>query len=109
MKIVVSAQTTITLAAQADLVIYHVTQEPISSYQELRNAVANTTKFANHSITEANGEYTLEINDELFFKYANIYLRIARVVAPFIAPLKALCRVVSEDINDIQRFMSQRK
>ena len=51
----------------------------------------------------------VEINDELFFKYAKAYVKIVRFVAPFIKPAQAFFMTLKEEIQDIERFLLQRK
>lgn len=67
------------------------------------------TEFANYSITKVGDEWVLEINDEGMFKYMRVYGRIARCIAPFIAPIKALMWELKADMADIDRWVNQRK
>ena len=67
------------------------------------------TEFANFSVTQSNGEWVLEVNDEGLFKYLRVYGRIARCVAQFIAPIKSLVVELSADAADINRWLTQRK
>lgn len=64
---------------------------------------------ANHSIKLIDGEYVLEVNDEALFKYMALYLKIARIVAPFIKPAMALFATLKDDVRDIERFFLQLK
>jgi len=51
----------------------------------------------------------IEINDEIFFKYARVYAKVIRFVAPFVGPAKAFFGALKEDMQDIERFLLQRK
>lgn len=67
------------------------------------------TDMANWSVTTTASDIVYEVNDELFFKYVAVYLKVAKIVAPFIKPIMALIETLSADVRDIERFMSQKK
>ena len=63
----------------------------------------------NYSSNVVGNNVVIEINDELFFKYAAMYMSIAKIVAPFIKPIMSLLAVVKTDLKDIERFMNVKK
>ena len=68
-----------------------------------------TTGLANMSVTQTNDEWTVEINDEVLFKYLRVYIRIAQFVVPFITPLTNLMFSIKEDLAEIEEFISRPK
>ena len=72
-------------------------------------SVKSVTDMANWSITATDTTVTYEVNDEVFTKYLAVYLKIARVVAPFVKPVMALIDTLNTDVRDIQCFMDAKK
>ena len=67
------------------------------------------TEFKNFSVTQHEGDWVYEIDDQVVLKYMHMYARIAKIVVPFIAPIKALFAAIKEDMDGIQAFMAERK
>lgn len=55
------------------------------------------------------GHVVVEINDEIFFKYARVYAKVIRYAAPFVKPAAKFLAALKEDVQDIERFLLQRK
>lgn len=67
------------------------------------------TEFKNFSITQQGDEWVYEIDDQVLLKYMRMYVRIAKIIVPFIEPVKRLFSTIKEDMDDIQAFIAQRK
>lgn len=67
------------------------------------------SNLANVTTELKDGNYEITVNDEIFFKYMNLYVKIAKFVKPFIEPAKMLFVTLMSDINDIERFLTQKK
>lgn len=67
------------------------------------------TEFKNFSITEQGADWVYEIDDQVLLKYMRMYVRIAKIVLPFIEPVKRLFSTIKEDMDNIQAFISERK
>ena len=106
MQIIISKATASAIQVSAEQINCLITGEkPSSSPAEF----SDVTKYANYSVINDDTNCTLTVNDEIFFKYMHMYLRIAKLVAPFIKPLMSLFETVQDDIKDIERFMNQKK
>lgn len=66
-------------------------------------------KYVNYSSNIVGDDVVLEINDECFYKYAAMYVRISKIIAPFIKPVLSLLDIVKTDLKDIERFMNTKK
>lgn len=75
----------------------------------IATTMSEVTEFKNFSVTFQDDNVVYEINDEVFFKYMQMYVRIAKIVVPFIEPVKRLFSTIKEDMDDIQAFIAQRK
>ena len=72
-------------------------------------AISDVTDYANVSLVVADENVVIEVNDELFFKYMHMYLKVARLVAPFVKPLMSLFETIKDDVAEIDRFINQKK
>ena len=64
------------------------------------------TKELKHvSVTEADGEVTYEISDDLVVCYIGLYLKIARAFVPVFKALTSL----SDDVKNLVAFATERK
>lgn len=78
------------------------------------DAVAATTmqevtEFKNFSITQQGDDWVYEIDDQVLLKYMRMYVRVAKIVVPFIEPVKRLISSIKKDMDDIQAFVAERK
>jgi len=71
--------------------------------------IQEVTEFKNFSITQQGDDWVYEIDDQVLLKYMQMYVRIAKIVVPFIEPVKRLFSTIKEDMDDIQAFIAQRK
>lgn len=108
MKLIISKATVTTLDKQSKELCALLNAEDSSNFFEVATR-ADAPKFANHSVTLVDGEYILEINDEGMFKYMALYLKVARIIHPFIKPVMALISTIGDDLDDITRFFTQQK
>lgn len=80
---------------------------------EIQDAFTTTDltsmKYANHSMQLINGEWVFEINDEGAFKLLRMFGRVASVAVTFVAPIKALFKVLDIDMADFKRWVNLRK
>lgn len=67
------------------------------------------TEFKNFSITQQGDDWVYEIDDQVLLKYMRMYVHIAKIVVPFIEPVKRLFSTIKEDMDDIQAFIAPRK
>lgn len=71
--------------------------------------MSEVTEFKNFSVTFQDDNVVYEINDEVLLKYMRMYARIAKIVIPFIEPVKHLFATIKKDMDGIQSFMAERK
>ena len=67
------------------------------------------TDLANIGVRQDGPHIVVEINDEVFVKYAKVYVRVIRFVAPLLKPAKAFFAAFNEDVRDIENFMARRR
>jgi hypothetical protein len=112
MKFIISAATVSALNLEAKALLTPLINE-IEPGADLDKAFADTdftdNSLANSSINLVDGEWVLEVNDEGIFKYMAIYMKVAKFITPFVKPFLALTHSLSDDINEIQRWIGQRK
>jgi hypothetical protein len=68
-----------------------------------------STEYVNQSVTIVDGNYVYEVNDEAMLKVMALYIKVARIVAPFIHATIALLGTLGDDVKEIDRFLSLRK
>lgn len=108
MKIIISKATMLALSTQADQIVFDLTGERRAHFGDVEAEMLQDT-YTNHRVELIDGEYILTINDEGLFKYMAVYLKIARAIKPFIAPVMNLLSSLKSDMKDIERFLNQRK
>ena len=111
MKLIISKATVLSLNTQAADLVELVTGESHHNDATFFDIATRegATQYANHSVTLVNGEYVLEVNDGGMFKYMAVYLKVARVIQPFVKPVMGLMAMLKSDIADIERFFYQEK
>ena len=67
--------------------------------------VEATADLKHVSVTEADGEVTYEISDDLVVCYIGLYLKIARAFVPVFKALTSL----SDDVKNLVAFATERK
>ena len=72
-------------------------------------AIADSADRVNVVLTQDENHLCLTINDELFIKYFNLYIKVVNTVAPFIKPLLGLFKELKSDVSDLTDFINARK
>lgn len=107
MQIIISTSTVTAINHAVEDVINEVFDDTGKHLVNTNDLINND--YVNFTSNVVNNNVVIEINDELFFKYAAMYMRIAKIVAPFIKPIMSLLAVVKTDLKDIERFMNVKK
>ena len=107
MKFVISKNTlTISQASVESVVSEFDVEVPSVSVDDLVRWQCEQTKELKHvSVTEADGEVTYEISDDLVVCYIGLYLKIARAFVPVFKALTSL----SDDVKNLVAFATERK
>ena len=109
MKFVISKNTLTISQASVKTVIreFDVDVEvPSVSVNEIVAMQVEATADLKHvSVTEADGEVTYEISDDLVVCYIGLYLKIARTLLPVFKALTSL----SDDVKNLVAFATERK
>lgn len=108
---------TTTVQDTADLVVNELVKADVLTHEEGEEArkIEPVDHLANFSVDVCQGlpgrpsHVIIEINDEIFFKYARTYVKVIRFIAPFIKPAQAFLAVLKDEMQDIERFLLQRK
>ena len=106
MQIIISKATASAMHSSSEQIVCLITGDKSSTSPA---EFADVTKYANYSVINDDTNCTITVNDEIFFKYARVYLKVAKDIAPFIKPLMSLFDSLQDDIADIERFMNQKK
>lgn len=79
---------------------------PITEYDD----VVLTTEFENFSVTlDDDKNYVFELNDECVLKCMRLYVKAAKVLAPFIKPIMGLMNMLKDEYAEIEAFIGKRK
>lgn len=107
MKFVISKNTlTISQASVKTVIREFDVEVPSVSVNEIVAMQVEATADMKHvSVTEADGEVTYEISDDLVVCYIGLYLKIARAFVPVFKALTSL----SDDVKNLVAFATERK
>ena len=107
MKFVISKNTlTISQASVKTVIREFDVEVPSVSVNEIVAMQVEATADLKHvSVTEADGEVTYEISDDLVVCYIGLYLKIARAFVPVIKAVAGL----SDDVKNLVAFATERK
>ena len=107
MKFVISKNTlTISQASVKTVIREFDVEVPSVSVNEIVAMQVEATADLKHvSVTEADGEVTYEISDDLVVRYIGLYLEIARAFVPVFKALTSL----SDDVKNLVAFATERK
>ena len=107
MKFVTSKNTlTISQASVKTVIREFDVEVPSVSVNEIVAMQVEATADLKHvSVTEADGEVTYEISDDLVVCYIGLYLKIARAFVPVFKALTSL----SDDVKNLVAFATERK
>lgn len=111
MKIII-AQSTVNALTIAGAEVINTIGEPLGKSEKplaVADLLPPCDEYVNHSVKLEGDNVVLELNDELFFKYMSVYLKVAKFVAPFIKPAMALMHALQSDVRDIEEWMKSRK
>ena len=83
----------------------------MSGIEAARYCVTKTTglKYAGYTLNEDESELTLEISDEVIFKYMGVYVKVVRAVIPFVKPVMTLFESILDDVREIGQMLNERK
>lgn len=68
---------------------------------------AKTYERKNTSLKLVDGEYVLEINDEVFTRYAHIWVKCIEFIVPLIGTIDTLLNVLKKDIQEFTKFIEE--
>ena len=107
MKFVISKNTLTVSQASVKTVIreFDVEVPSVSVNEIVAMQVEATADLKHVSVTEADGEVTYEISDDLVVCYIGLYLKIARAFVPVFKALTSL----SDDVKNLVAFATERK
>ena len=109
MKFVISKNTLTISQASVESVISELGATPFKSSLSVDDLVrwqCEQTKELKHvSVTEANGEVTYEISDDVLVCYLGVYLKLVRALAPVIKAVAGL----SDDARNLVAMIHERK
>ena len=107
MKFVISKNTlTISQASVKTVIREFDVEVPSVSVNEIVAMQVEATADLKHvSVTEADGEVTYEISDDLVVCYIGLYLKIARAFVPVFKALTSL----SDDVKSLVAMINERK
>ena len=109
MKVVFSKSILTISQASVESVVSELGATPFKSSLSVDKIVAAqieaTADLKHVSVTEADGEVTYEISDDLIVRYLGLYLKIARAFVPVFKALTSL----SDDVKSLVAMINERK
>ena len=107
MKFIISKNILTISQASAETVIreFDVEVPSVSVNEIVAMQVEATADLKHVSVTEADGEVTYEISDDVLVCYLGLYLKIARAFVPVIKAVAGL----SDDVKNLVAFATERK
>ena len=83
----------------------------MSGIEAARYYVTETTglKYVGYTLNEDESELTLEISDEVIFKYMGVFVKVVRAVIPFVKPVMTLFESILDDVREIGQMLNERK
>ena len=107
MKFVISKNTlTISQASVKTVIREFDVEVPSVSVNEIVAMQVEATADLKHvSVTEADGEVTYEISDDVLVCYLGLYLKLVRALVPVIKAVAGL----SDDVKNLVAFATERK
>lgn len=84
------------------------TSSAAKNAKEFASADLTNDRHANWSVKDGEN-LTLEINDEVFFKYFKMYSKLTAMVMPFIGVIKTVFKVFKSDMKEIEEFVLEQK
>ena len=107
MKFIISKNILTISQASAETVIreFDIEAPSVSVNEIVAMQVEATADLKHVSVTEADGEVTYEISDDLVVCYIGLYLKIARAFVPVFKALTSL----SDDVKNLVAFATERK
>ena len=107
MKFIISKNILTISQASAETVIREFDIEaPSVSADEIVAAQIEATADLKHvSVTEADGEITYEISDDVLVCYLGLYIKLVRAFVPVVKALSGL----SDDVRNLVAFATERK
>ena len=111
MKFVISKNTlTISQASVKTVIREFDVEVPSVSVNEIVAMQVEATADLKHvSVTEADGEVTYEISDELLERILGLYTRAIRLLALFATPIKAMAALYKAEIAEITQMLLAEK
>ena len=107
MKFVISKNTLSISQASVKTVIreFDVEVPSVSVNEIVAMQVEATADMKHVSVTEADGEITYEISDDVLVCYLGLYLKLVRALVPVIKAVAGL----SDDVKNLVAFATERK
>ena len=107
MKFVISKNTLTISQASAETVIreFDIEVPSVSVNEIVAMQVEATADLKHVSVTEADGEITYEISDDVLVCYLGLYIKLVRAFVPVVKALSGL----SDDVRNLVAFATERK
>ena len=107
MKFIISKNILTISQASAETVIreFDIEVPSVSADEIVAMQVEATADLKHVSVTEADGEVTYEISDDLVVCYLGLYIKLVRAFVPVVKALSGL----SDDFKNLVAFATERK
>ena len=107
MKFIISKNILTISQASAETVIreFDIEAPSVSADEIVAMQVEATADLKHVSVTEADGEVTYEISDDVLVCYLGLYLKLVRALVPVIKAVAGL----SDDVKNLVAFATERK
>jgi hypothetical protein len=111
MQIIIARSTVNTLADQTqeitNTVIMAMGEKPLTV--KMAEASVEVTNLKNLSVNQTGDRVIVDINDEIFFKYMSLYIKLVTMIMPFIGMLKMVGNMMKAETRSLVEFIAEEK
>jgi flagellar biosynthesis/type III secretory pathway M-ring protein FliF/YscJ len=111
MQIIIARSTVNTLAKQTqeitNTVISAMGEKPLT--HKMDEMIVKVSNKKNISVDEFNGDVVVDINDEIFFKYMSLYIKLITMIMPFVGMLKMVGNMLKAETRSLVDFIEEEK
>lgn len=111
MKIIIARSTVNKIASQSqeitNTVISAMGEKPIT--HKMDELIVKVSNKKNISVDEFNGDVVVDINDEIFFRYMSLYIKLVTMIMPFVGMLKMVGNMMKAETRSLVEFIEEEK
>jgi hypothetical protein len=111
MQIIIARSTVNKIASQTqeitNTVITAMGEKPLTV--KMAEASVEVTNLKNLSVNQVDDRVIVDINDEIFFRYMSLYIKLVTMVMPFVGMLKMVGNLLKAETKGLVEFINEEK